>query len=443
MANKWTYKLEIPGADIYDLNPADVQLKHVYRRNENWDGIVERNLEGSILIFNEFFDASLTAFEDYGNLQLYIFKDAVQWMQITVNEYIDVDYNQKKMTLKGFSYNNNPNKFVNYCTKEYTIAAGSLTIAQILTNITTRGKYLGTVIEDIFTALGVYESFDKTDVWYDSTKLDFGKLTITNICDMLVSGGGLAGGQRKPITLERIFRFIEYTLNVKVSNESDQIQLRDNSELAANILDMSGQLVHMQQINRNDQQILRQYFKFSDNNNYGDADDTDYQNCEIEYDNIDKGEFVMDLQDFTTRWKIAITADELEQGGWHIGYINTGTGALEAEAGYVSGSTQQNGRFSPANLLDNYYRDYIWTNRIHFSVCGNAAVTTPENFRPFLVIPDIPTVLDDPSEFFEGILIEVNELDPSKKRIAIVYEQNTDLNTNITTFKCFEYENTL
>jgi len=445
MTDYWTYTMDFIGVGevTYSINPSNVSLKHVYRRHPDWEGIIIRELEGSINLHNEYFDYALDSFENYGYCNLTIYKAGSVWLNVKVTEIVDIDYNQKVLTLKKFSVNSNANKFINFCKKEFIIPAGNTDIYYILTKITENGSKLLDVIDTVFTNLGIYESFTPSSVWYDSTKIDLNKFYITNNSYIYDGSAAKLGGQLKKCTLERLFKFLEYTLNIYVSIESNAVKFRNNDELADNLLDLTGQLEHMHQVSYNkDVFIQRQYFRFSDNNNSGGGDDEDYNDVELTYNYID-GELEMNLQDFTTRANPSITAGEYDTDGWFVGYINTGTGGLEGETGYVSGNTQQNGRLCPANLMDEYYRNYIFTNRDYFNIAGNAATDLPLEYKPIIQIPDIPTILDDPATFYEGILIEKNIDDPTHRRVAIVYEQSTDLTNNITTFKSYEYRNTI
>lgn len=439
---KWEFKISFTGSsdtDVRNVNPGNVSLKHVYRRHEKWEGIIMREITGSIEIFDTDFDLCLESFDGGFYPILYIFLDGVQWHNVYVTDFADIDFNQKRMTLKSFNENlgTSANNFIYYDTKTFLISGvgiSGITIQRGLSVFTDAAYQLVSVIEGAFTRIGVKETFDNTDCWYSTEAIDLDQLYIAHMADVYTSAGGsILGGSRRTTTLERIFKFIENAFNVRVYIENDEVKFKKPTELVLNTIDLSTQLEHLKQVSyRTELFYGREYFNMSDNNSL--STQADFFEVYLEYERPGNM-FSIDLQEFTT-WP-EFSAD-LNGDGFFVAYL-LGT-TIEQFTGFYSGASVNNGRISPANLFGNFYNDYIYTKKRDYAVNDQAGTTTPLVYKPFIQLPEIKTLLVDPSEFFDGVIVEKNLIG---ERIGITYEQETDLNTNITTFRCYEFKNTL
>jgi len=291
------------------------------------------------------------------------------------------------------------------------------------------------LIEAKFTALGILEAFDSSDYWFDSglATIDFDDLRVASMRDMYNAGStGIIGGQRKSITLLKLFDCICQMFNITITIEDNQVYFKKHTDFIDNSLDLSSVLINKKIRNYDLTKLYKaEVFKFSDNNQID--EDVDNVNCELTY-NYAGDILEHDLSEFTTFWNFS---DELSGDGWFIGKVTLGE-ILDPTNGYVSGSSKKNADLFPANLLNNYYRDWINTDKKYFSVCGNPSASAPSYFRNFIEISEIEYTLADPSVFYDSLILETDVL---KQRIGLVMEQSTNLNTNITKFISYEFFN--
>lgn len=434
MAAKYTYEINY-GTGYVATELFNCQLSYVNRRNDKFIGIVDIFIEGSFDLLGDDFDSAIAAFSAYGNIGIDIFIDASPLISTYGYDLCDLDYNQKKCTVKNFKvYNDNSIRY--YWNRSFTIEGTNDLFETLTDQITGYAADLMPLIETKFTDLGVLESFDKTDYWFDTGlgTIDFDDLHIVSMRDMYnATSTGVLGGQRKSITLLKLFDCICQMFNITLTIESNQVYFKKHTDFIDNSLDLSAIMVNKKIRNYDLQKLYKsEILKFSDNNQI--TDDVDNTNCEITYPY--SGEVLEhNLSEFTTLWNFS---EELSSDGWFIGKTTIGGTLLDANNGYVSSSSKKNADLFPANLLNTYYRDWISTDKKYFSVCGNPSAAAPSYFRNFIEISEIDYIIADPSVFYDSIILEKDLL---KERIGLVTEQRTDLNTNITKFILHEFYN--
>lgn len=442
MADIYTYYLDFyDGEGLVETEIYQNELSVFHKRDEKYVGIVNTTVDGSFQLNGANFQKVIDVLDNYGIIEFAIELNSSFIYYGAINDFCDKNYNEQTITLKNFtSYP--PNSFRYYKNKTFLIESGSTTLFQTAgIRITNRAHKLITLLESIFTDLSIYENFDSADFWYDSgISIDFDDLRIANMRDMYnVGSTGVIGGARKSLTLEQLIDIICQMFNITITLENDDFKFKKYSDLLTNKLDLSSELV-LAKIKNYDLSKLynNEILEFNDNNLI--AGLSDYKNTELLY-NLASSErysetLTHDLKSVTTLWTFS---DDISQDGIFLGLVNPATEILDASTnGYVSGIPLANVALSPANLLNSFYRDFIFTDKKYFSICGNNSANAPTYFNRFIEIPEITTKIADPSIFYDCIILEKDGI---KERVGLTIEQKTKLSTNQTTIKVNEFVN--
>ena len=433
MAAKYTYQINF-GSGYVDTELFNCQLSLVNRRNESFLGIIDTYLEGSFDLLGDDFDSALVGFSAYGYITLDVYLGISTIASTFCYDLCDLDYNEKKCTIKNFKkFESNSVRY--YWDRTFVFEGTDDLFETVGVKMTDYAEPLIGVIDAATISLGILEDFDPTDYWYSTgIDIDLDDLRIAAMRDMLNAGStAVLGGQRKSLTLKKLFGLICELFNITITIDGAHIYFKKHTDFIDNSLDLSTELVNKKVRNYDLSKLYKaEIFKFSDNNSID--DDVDNTNCELTY-NYAGDILEHDLQEFTTLWNFS---DELSSDGWFIGIVDPLTEILVSENGYVSSSSKPNAHLFPANLLDTYYRDWINTDKKYFSVCGTPSAAAPDYFKNFIEISEIDYTLADPSVFYDSIILETVAL---TQRIGLVMEQKTDLNTNITKFISYEFYN--
>lgn len=411
-------------------------LTKTFRRNAEFTGIIDQTIEGSFDLIGNDFDKAIAGFLSQGTLEIKVYLSTVQIFDFFGYDLCDLDYKQKKCTIKNFSGPWVSNQFVKYWNKEFIKSYGDAILYNTIGDkITDHASSLIDFIDDSWNLINIQEVFDSTDYWYSTglSTIDFDDLRIAAMCDCLdAAKTSVKGGGRRTLTMLKLFKAICTMFNITLKIDSSQVYFAKASDLISNTLDLTAELTNIKTRNYDLKKMYsEEVIKFSDNNSIN--DDTDCVNTAIKY--TYSGETIEhNISDFTTLW----TFSDDSSGGWFIGVVQSPSEILDPETGYVSSAVKPNADLLPANLLNTYYRDWINTDKGFFSVCGNPSGVTPTYFKPFIEIPDIKTKIADPSVFYDSVLLELSGTD---ERIGLVMEQRTELYSNITTFKCYEFKN--
>src|SRR3972149_4632904 len=432
----YTYYLYLPAVRSVEIYNAELTFAH--RRNEKFAGIIDSKLEGSFVLLGADFDDAVELFVDQGYIVGDIYLDGNPLISFYASDFCDLDHKQKKGTIKNFQ-EFNPNSIRYYGEKQFTIPqTGSQLIWELGVTMTNYAHFILDIISDAFTNLNIAEGFDDTDHWFSpGIAINFADLKIANLRDCLnFDGSAMIGGQRKQMTLNKLLGALCSIFNVTIGIDDDgYVKFRKPSDLLANSLDLSAYLANTKIRNYDLTKLLQiERLDFSDNNYIGDG--PDYMNCFLEY--IFSGETLShQLNEFSTKY----TRDEDISGdGWIIVETTDSSGHSYAKTatGYVSSSTIINGNLATANLMNAFYMDYLYTDKKGFQICGNISANAPTYYKNFIEIPEINTTIADPSVFYDTIILETID---ATQRVGLVLEQKTNLQTNQTTFICFEFFN--
>jgi hypothetical protein len=244
----------------------------------------------------------------------------------------------------------------------------------------------------------------------------------------------LYGGDRYELTLGWLFELTRVIFRgyLFVDNQAVQVYLKKPADFVTNTLDVTDKTLHLKQFEyQNELQYLKEIIDFHPNNIID--SDEDWLNIELLYKN-GKNILRHDLKDLTTRF---ILNSDMRSGGMFMGLIGIADVLVEG-TGYKSGLTVENSYLSPANLLANFYRDYISTKRKGYSIAGIGQTAIPTHFRPIIKYPDFVTQIADPTILHSGLKWQVESGDEIITRVA---RQSTSLIDNLTTFESHEYKN--
>jgi hypothetical protein len=212
------------------------------------------------------------------------------------------------------------------------------------------------------------------------------------------------------------------------------LKFKTPSDFITTPLDLSANFAHKQIKNYNfKMNYLRDWFALHSNNYRVAANDWLTGGNTVEYDRVSKDSNKIETIPFHT---YPLHRSDFESDGWFLAYINVATGIIEAENGYRTSTMQDNGKLCQANLMNAFYRDYLYTDRVNYSVAEDVATSAPEHYRNFIELQDVEHVLPSIATFTDS-LIWKKDLDYNY--IARVFEQSTNLATNITIFKSYDF----
>lgn len=439
MATKYTYLINFEaGGGFEETTIYNNKLDIVHRRNADFIGIVSHFFEGSFDLLGNDFDKAVYAFKYFGFIEIQVKIGIDTVASGSAYNICDLNHKNKKCTIKNFSDGWVINNLVNYWNKEFVMPkSGTSTLYyEIGSKITDYASEVIELLDNVMESIGIVEVFDPSDYWYSTgiTGVDFDDLRIAamSYC-MNEAGTEIKGGGNKSTTIFKLLKFLCEIFNITIIIENNQIYFAKHTDLIDNTLDLSAYLVNDKTRNYDPNKLFSQeIIKFSDNNNIG--NDVDLVNTSIEYNYT--GEILEhDVKEFTTLWKFS---DELDSSGFFVGLVVSPSEVLHSANGYVSSSLKINAKLFPSNLMNVYFRDWIYTDKQWFDICGNTSSTAPSYYKHFIDIPAIEYVIADPSIFYDSILIETST---TLQRIALVTEQRTSLDSNITTFICHEFYN--
>jgi hypothetical protein len=235
------------------------------------------------------------------------------------------------------------------------------------------------------------------------------------------------------ITLERIFEILAILFKVYWYFDGSDLKFKTYSELVSNPLDLSSILTH-KKLKRFE--VEKKYklerIRFNKNHNFSGAGfPSGYDeevNC-IEYNHSAKNNIDHNLSDIMTLYNPV--EKNWDTDGWFLAFVDPADDYLEI---YES---DENGRLKLENIINDYYRDYVFTNNKNFKYNNTAETVAPTYFREFIQLEPFEIVLDSVATFIDGIIYE----DATIKITGRTMEQRTSLLTNITRFTCYEYKN--
>jgi hypothetical protein len=432
MTEKYTYYLYISSVwtkkTIYNN-----QLDLIYKIDEKYNGVALKELEGSFILINDDFDEIIGLIPNPIQMRIYENGDILTGTLIWegyINQYNDYDYAKKSVLIKDFTTNDTVHSFILNMDKrieKYVNQGTAYDINSDAHGLITENSYK---LENVLNEFTLTTPFDETDAWYDSEPFDFSYLRFAMLDDLNNYNG--TGGPKR-ITLERIFQILESIFKIYWYFDGSDLKFKTASELVNNTIDLSDSLTH-RKIKRYEfsKKYKLERLRFHKNHNYSGAGfPSGYDeevNC-IEYTHSADKNMDHDLTDIMTLYNP--TEFEWDVNGWFLAFVDPADDYLEIY------NTAENGKLKLSNIINDYYRNYLFTNNTNYKYNNTAETVAPTNFREFIQLEEIETILDSILTFNEGIIYQSDSIQITGRTV----EQRTNLFTNITRFMCYEYKN--
>lgn len=461
MAEIYKYYINLAGfpAVWTEIFPEDNSLKLSFKRHKTYHACIETILEGEFLLVGSIFDLVISKFDEDGNvdipLNIYIGDNITGTLicEATITDFNDFDYNQKKVTFKDFYVYNENSEIIKRLENKmnwYMLWYLSLYSPEIVTmydikysELLTYSNWAFNIADCIDNAFSdgwlTYGMIDEDDAWFNTELIPLNNLRLAPVVSCgLLNPGDWFGKSLSDLSLKNILESFQNMFNAYWygTNVGGYIRMKFKlpSEFIENTLDVTALTTHFNRRNYDrEYNYLKEKMVFHENNDALKEDDTepdeDFSGTYISYDkeatNVNEKQIVFQTKAVTN------TNDSLSTSGWFCGYVDPADDILRVENGFLSGDSKKNGRLCGANLLDNYHRDFIHTDKNNFTICGEASTGKPTHYKPFISLPDINITLDT-FEFYDSLLWNT---DGGINTYALVTEQVLDLNKNLTTFK--------
>lgn len=460
MIDKYTYYADF-GSGFTRIEPLNLSLKLSYKVNKDWPAVYDIDLDGSFELFGSHYTTMKAIYQTSGNVDIpfrvYENGDSVSGNLIVTGYITDFNFfdnNEKKVRINKVRYysssnyhnNNVITNINNYCNSYGLIFFGAYGTGDgpqdIYSVIVANGEFItrtawtfkDVLIKCLLNNQVLYLGmplFDINDAWYDEELIDLTNIrfapsgTLYKDSSNVYEPNGDTNLNNK-ISLHDFLNFMKYALNAHWYCDDNYVKFKQVKDLVVNTLDVRAYTTYLDQLNYDPElSYLNSKLRMHSNNDFD--MDADFIENKIDYDRNTKNSDLIELP-FQTLYS---RVDDIDKGTWFVGFVDTADDYIRYEYGYVSSANKDNARFSPANLLNNYHREYIWTDKANFSVCGNASAVAPEYFKPFMELPELTLTLDN-HIFYDSLLWKTEN---GKNYIARVYEQTLDFVTNQTTFK--------
>jgi len=426
------------------LEIGENKLIYSFNINEDTEGFWIKQLEGSFILRQPYFDYLVSLIgtdipfsiyegnsKDLGGTQIYsgyitnindfnyktqtvtckLFTKSYEGQQAAIMPLIDNEIFLSKTSPSGGE--------VKSVTYSKTIASSSCTLKDIID----------------FALLDIDFEFNLADIWLN-TGFELEKLRLFNL-SMIAEYG--VNGSNKSLTLRRLFEIIEIIFRGYWYEDSGFIKFKTFSDFCgANVYDATLLTKHKYtEVYNESMRYAYERINLNQNNSSLAGDDWINKNS-IVYPYVTEQKKEYDLKDITTRYVEGGTDYSLD--GFFIAYVNPETGNLIQNEGAKTNVLQENADLSQANIIDTFYRDYIYSNRANYTAPGSSVITTPIRFRPFIEMPALSVILPSINTFYDSIKWYDNEVDVI---ICRVYKQSTDLNTGVTTFNSYQFQNSI
>lgn len=440
------------------VNPINNSLKLIRRIEEENEGFAIKICEGSFNLHQTEFDFIVDRIGSRPQFEIYeatipnptLFPDHYNQVYLgNIEDFNDFDFNQRMVTLKSVS----PDRELEDQIKDIWENEVLLSIAanKSVVNSPTYGKISDRsyTIPEFITAymskFGLGYTCYLNAAWYNAEYLDFLTLRLVDLRDLL--GYNSNSNSLKKITLKRLLEVLKSIFQIEWYMDANTTDFKFKSplDLITNQIDLTAKTVHLKQKVYDNSKMYRFIrHKFNTNNLLSDVNDLDWNqtNNVVKFQSTKLQVLEHDLTDITTLYLPDETpALSFNTDGWFLCMLATGTNNLQVSNGFISQVTRENAEMSIANILRYYHRDFTYTQQSGFSTSGDTVATKPVRIQRFIELPEVKTILPSLDVFYDGILFEYKSV--TNYMTARVAEQSTDLNSLVTTFRSYEFENTL
>jgi hypothetical protein len=457
MTEKFTYYIDF-GLGFEKVDTYENKILFSNKITEDINGMPVFSLPGSFTLQGIAYDKLQVIMKSSSNknIPFRVFRDEDEISSILIfdgyfNNYNDFDYDEKTATIKNFFESKLIDKYIAYIDTEYPLilrysSMNLLTALPIYCNtsyegmlITNRSYTLCDVINTLNYNngwdIGFFSTCDPNDFWYNpaNAKFDAKKYRIAD----LNSIGIFSQKEFNKISLKKIFEALEIIHKIYwYISDLGTIKFKTVDELCTSNIDLSEDTKNLNQVKYNyGLNFIKESITFNENNTILEGADYEYSN-NILYQNLAKTKKDYSLTNITTRY--CANVDGFNRNGFFFAYVDEITHKMIAEPGAKSGLNIDNARFSPANIMYDTYRDYMYGEDQNFKCNGVQSLRVPHKIKDFIELPPIQLVLENPEKFIDSVKWNI---EPGNVMTARVMEQITDLNTNITTLKCVVFSN--
>lgn len=459
IVEKFTYYIDF-GSGFVKTEIYSNKLNFPKVRNKEDIAIIKNEIDGSFVLKGSEFTLidNIAKYADTKDVPFKIYENGDSTSGLLIfdgyfNKFNDFNYNEKTVIIKEIQENSSLNTLYTLYEKECFVRFSYidyflLSAYPIYCNLSYSGKK---ITSSSFTLTGVinmmlrqyFDSItppiycDELDFWFNinTAKFDVSKYRITNLKDIAIFGDG----EYKKLSLKRLFEILRVMHKIYWYIEDDfKIKFKTVYDLDPTRMDLSNELKDKQKRVLNyGLNIKSEGITFNDNNILTQDDKYTYSKNKVVYTGISSKSNDYIISEVCTRYTEEAT--EYNVDGFFFAYCDPITHKMESINQEGISSNYDNCKFSPINLIWENYRDYMYIDNANYVSSGMQAIASPYHLAPFIEVPDVQITLPSIYTFIDSYISEITS---DNRKIILVYDQITDLDTNITILKGFEFANT-
>lgn len=460
MNYKFSYYINF-GSGFERVLILEKKLNLCRRRDKDDLAIIAKVLDGSFILEEPYFTKidHLCKYGQTNDVPIRIYENGDSDTGLLVYEgymtkFNDFDYNSKKVTIKEFNTDVNFLEFKSLYDRSTYIFNNYYSVVwenakPIYCNLSYSGKKITDNSINICTAINhMLQDYygnaltpffcDVSDFWFNPANalFDAKKYRIANLRDINRFGSGNAS----KISLKRFIEILRIMHKIFWYVDLGKIKFKTIYDLDTTHLDLSAELIHKKKkflnygLNVKSEGII-----FNDNNTLTPDDRYVFSKTKVIYDGSSSKNIEHNLSEICTRYTEEAPVDQYNINGFFLAYVDPTTNKMISinQEGISSG--YDNCKLSPLSLISENYTDYLYIDNENYKFCNIQAIDKPYHLAPFIEKPEHQLILPSIYNFIDSY---VAEIESDNQKIVLVYEQNTDLDTGITTLKGFEFSNT-
>ncbi len=457
-SEKFTYYVDF-GDGFVKTDLSNLNLKHKFTRDDVDLARIIHSIEGDFLLSGSDFIKvdNLAKFGTTKDVSIQIYENGDINTGLLVyegwfNKFNDFDYNQKLVKIKEFHTDAILQEFLSVYEKDVYINNALLNpfssgFKPIYCNLSYSGKKITDLSQDLPSIINnmIYQYYDAinlpyicdpTNFWYNTStkKFDADKYRIANLRDI----NGFGTGNYRKLSLKRLFEALRIMHKIYWYIDLGRIKFKTLYDLDSSRLDLSEELINKNQKFLNyGLNIKSEGITFNDNNSLVPDDKYIYAKNKVIYTGVSSKSNDYNLSEFCTRYTEEGT--DYNTDGFFLAYVDPTTNKMLSINQEGLSSNYDNCKLSLRSLMLDNYLDYTYIDNENYSVCGNNAILKPFHIAPFIEMPEVQIVLNSIHDFIDSYICQITN---DNRKIVLVYEQITDLKTNQTILKGYEFCNT-
>jgi len=368
------------------------------------------------------------------------------------NKFNDFDYNEKTVTIKEFQQTSKLNEIKAYYDKELAVQASYRNFFNNITKpIYCNISYSGVKITDYsYTLVGIINNMlaeyadsifgdvlcNEDDFWYNpiNAKFNVKYYRIANLRDVFTGEG-----EASKLSLQRLLEILAIMHKVYwyISETGQRLKFKTIRDLDPTKLDLSNELMYKnRRVLNYGMNIKSEGISFNDNNIVTEDDNYTFSKNKIVYAGIANKSNDYRLSEVCTRY--TEEGEDYNIDGFFFAYVDPVTNKMICQNPSGLTTNYDNAKFSLRNLIYENYRDYMYTENKAYQFCNINEYMDHAHIAPFIEVPEVELIISNPEVFIDSY---ISQITTDNRKIILVYEQNTDLLTNITVLKGFEFAN--